>query len=455
MDNRGNFSSKIGIILASAGSAVGLGNVWRFPTEVGRNGGAAFILIYIACVLIIGVPLMVSEFVIGRHTHANPADAYRQLAPRSGWVLQGYLGVFTAWFILCYYGVVAGWTLKYLVDALLLSTSSITDSAAFFTEFTAQPLIPITYMVIVVVMCHLIIVRGVQGGIERSSKLMMPLLFIIMIVLTVCSFFMPGTEKGLTFLLKPDFSLITPDVVLSAMGQAFFSLSIAMGCLCTYASYFTNDSNLVKTASSVAAIDTLVAIMSGFIIFPAVFSVSEVAPDAGPGLVFITLPNVFSIAFANAPVLGAVFAVLFYMLLLLAALTSMVSIHEPATAFVIEHFHVKRYLATRYVTVSVICIGMLCSLSFGVLKGVHVPLFDMTFFDFFDFISAKIFLPVGGFIISLFVGWRLKRKLVVGELTNNGTLRLSRLLLLGYIFLLRWVIPIAIVAIFLKELKLI
>lgn len=454
MEERGNFSSKIGIVLASAGSAVGLGNVWRFPTEVGRNGGAAFILIYIACVVIIGIPLMVSEFVIGRHTHANTADAYRQLAPRSGWVFQGYLGVFTSWFILCYYGVVAGWTLKYLVDALLLSTSSIGDSAAFFQEFTANPIVPVIYMAIVVMMCHLVIVRGVQGGIERSSKLMMPMLFIIMIVLTVCSFFMPGTESGLTFLLKPDFSRITSDVVLSAMGQAFFSLSIAMGCLCTYASYFTNDASLAKTASSVAAIDTLVAIMSGFIIFPAVFSVSGVAPDAGPGLVFITLPNVFNIAFANAPALGAVFAVLFYLLLLLAALTSMMSIHEPATAFIIEHFHVKRWLATRYVTFSVIAIGLLCSLSFGVLSDFK-PLFGLTFFDFFDFVSAKIFLPVGGFIISLFVGWRLDRKLVESELSNNGTLRLPRIMLSGYIFLLKWIIPIAIVAIFLKELRII
>ncbi|MBO4905684.1 MAG: sodium-dependent transporter [Bacteroidaceae bacterium] len=453
MDNRGNFSSKLGIILASAGSAVGLGNVWRFPTEVGRNGGAAFILIYVACVLIIGVPLMVSEFIIGRHTHANTADAYRKLAPRSGWVFQGYLGVFTSWFILCYYGVVAGWTLKYLVDALLLNTSAITNSSAFFDEFKSQPLAPLFYMMAVVAMCHLVIVRGVQGGIERSSKLMMPLLFIIMVVLMVCSFFMPGTEKGLTFLFQPDFSRITPDVVLSAMGQAFFSLSIAMGCLCTYASYFTNDSNLTKTAASVAGIDTMVAIMSGIIIFPAVYSVSGLSPDEGSGLVFKTLPYVFNTAFANAPVLGAVFAVLFYLLLLLAALTSMVSIHEPATAFIIEHFHVKRYLATRYVTFSAISIGVLCSLSLGELKD-FTPLFGMTFFDFFDFISAKIFLPVGGFIISLFVGWRLKRQLVEAELTNNGSLRFPRPLLIGYIFLLRWVIPIAIVCIFLKELGL-
>lgn len=449
MEERGNFSSKIGIVLASAGSAVGLGNVWRFPTEVGRNGGAAFILIYIACVVIIGIPLMVSEFVIGRHTHANTADAYRQLAPRSGWVFQGYLGVFTSWFILCYYGVVAGWTLKYLVDALLLSTSSIGDSAAFFQEFTSNPIVPVIYMVIVVMMCHLVIVRGVQGGIERSSKLMMPLLFIIMIVLTVCSFFMPGTESGLTFLLKPDFSRITSDVVLSAMGQAFFSLSIAMGCLCTYASYFTDDAKLMKTAGSVALIDTTVAILGGFIIFPAVFSVPEVAPDAGPGLVFITLPNVFRMAFEHVPLIGWLFAVMFYLLLLLAALTSMMSIHEPVTAFLLERFNLSRRTATRLVTLSCILVGTFCALSFGPLKDVRF-LFGMTFFDFFDFVSAKIFLPVGGFIIALFAGWKLDRQLVRDEVTNRGTLR--SWIFPVYIFLIRWVAPLAIVLIFLNEL---
>ena len=298
MEKRANFGSKLGIILASAGSAVGLGNVWRFPTEVGENGGAAFILIYILCVILLGVPLMVSEFVIGRHTHKNTADAYQQLAPHSPWVFQGYLGVFTSWFILCYYSVVAGWTLKYLFSALAGQVGTIEDSAAYFTEFTASPWLPLLCMVAVMLMCHWVIARGVQAGIEKYSKLMMPLLLLIITVLVVCSFSMPGSDEGLRFLFKPDFSKIDSSVVLSAMGQAFFSLSIAMGCLCTYASYFRDDAKLVRTAGSVAVIDTTVAIMSGFIIFPAVFSVAEVAPDAGPGLVFITLPNVFQIAMA-------------------------------------------------------------------------------------------------------------------------------------------------------------
>ena len=381
MEKRANFGSKLGIILASAGSAVGLGNVWRFPTEVGENGGAAFILIYILCVILLGVPLMVSEFVIGRHTHKNTADAYQQLAPHTPWVFQGYLGVFTSWFILCYYSVVAGWTLKYLFSAIVGKVGTIEDSAAYFTAFTSSPWLPIVCMVAVMLMCHWVIARGVQAGIEKYSKLMMPLLLLIIAVLVVCSFSMPGSEEGLRFLFKPDFSKLDSSVVLSAMGQAFFSLSIAMGCLCTYASYFRDDAKLVKTAGSVAVIDTTVAIMSGFIIFPAVFSVAEVAPDAGPGLVFITLPNVFQIAFGHVPFIGWLFAVMFYLLLLLAALTSMMSIHEPTTAFLLEHFHLHRRTATWMVTLSCIFIGVLCSLSFGPLADVKF-LFGMTFFDF-------------------------------------------------------------------------
>ena len=451
MEQRTNFHSKLGIILASAGSAVGLGNVWRFPTEVGENGGAAFILVYILCVVLLGLPLMVSEFVIGRHTHKNTADAYRQLAPRSGWVFQGYLGVFTSWFILCYYSVVAGWTLKYLLSALAGRVTTIDDSAAYFSTFTSSPWLPLLCMVAVMMMCHWVIARGVQAGIEKSSKMMMPLLLLIIAVLVVCSFSMPGSEEGLRFLFKPDFSKINSDVILSAMGQAFFSLSIAMGCLCTYASYFSDDAKLVKTAGSVALIDTIVAIMSGFIIFPAVFSVAEVSPDAGPGLVFITLPTVFQIAFGSVPFIGWFFAVMFYLLLLLAALTSMMSIHEPTTAFLLERFHLQRRTATWIVTLSCIFVGVLCSLSFGPLSDVRF-LFGMTFFDFFDFVSAKIFLPVGGIIISLFVGWRLDRQLVYDEVTNHGALTFR--LFPVYRFILRWLAPIAIGLIFLNELGL-
>lgn len=449
MEKRVNFGSKLGIILASAGSAVGLGNVWRYPTEVGANGGAVFILIYILCVVLLGVPLMVAEFAIGRNTHANMADAFRKLAPRSGWVIQGYVGVFTASIILSYYAVVAGWTLKYLVDAMMVSATTVTDTGTYFNSFKSDFLSPVLYMAAVMLMCHYVISRGVQKGIERYSKLMMPMLFIIILMLVAFSLTMPGAESGLQFLFKPDFSKIDSDVMLSAIGQAFFSLSIGMGSLCTYASYFRDDANLVKTAGSVVCIDTLVAILSGLIIFPAVFSTPSVTPDEGSGLVFITLPHVFSQAFSGLPWLGWFFSVMFYLLLLLAALTSMMALHEPVTAFLLERFNLHRHTATVIVTVLCSTVAVFCSLSLGVMSD-FTPFFGMGFFEFFDFLSAKVLLPLGGIIISLFVGWRLDRKLVYDEVTNKGTIRLPFFGLM--IFILRWFAPLAITAIFVNEL---
>lgn len=448
MEKRTNFRSKLGAILAASGSAVGLGNVWRFSTEVGANGGAAFILIYVLCVLLLGLPVMVGEFIIGRHSHANTVDAYRKLAPRTGWIVQGFLGVFTGWFILSYYSVVAGWTLGYLGSSVAGRVTHIEDSAAFFSTFTSSPWWAIGCMVTVLLITHLIIVRGVQNGIERFSKLMMPMLLIIIIGLGIASLTMPGAKTGLQFLFKPDFSKITSSTVLSAMGQAFFSLSLGMGALCTYASYFSDDTRLTRAAGSVVTIDTLVAILSGFIIFPAVFSISTVAPDAGPGLVFITLPEVFKAAFADVPWLGYLFAVLFYLLLLLAALTSTISLHETATAFLHEQ-GIPRHRAAWIVTGVSILFGTLCALSFGLLKDLK-PFFGMTFFDFFDYFSAKVLLPLGGLLISLFVGWKLDRQLVKDEITNHGRYKTPLCGLL--LFLLKWFAPIAISLIFLNEL---
>lgn len=295
---------------------------------------------------------------------------------------------------------------------------------------------------------HIVIVRGVTDGIERFSKVMMPMLLFIICVLVICAFSMPGSAEGLTFLLKPDFSKITPKVVLSAMGQAFFSLSLGMGCLCTYASYFGKDTNLMKTAGSVAAIDTMVAFMAGFIIFPAVYSVPDLSPDAGPGLVFVTLPNVFNIAFQGAPVLGYVFSVMFYLLLVLAALTSTISLHEVVTAYVHERFGLSRKVGANIVTLSCMALGIVCALSFGVLKD--FTLFHMTIFDLFDYVSAKFLMPLAGMLISIFTSWYLDRKLVQSEVTNEGRLRVP--LFRFYIFLLKYFAPLAIGIIFVNEL---
>ena len=447
MANRSNFGSKLGAILAAAGSAVGLGNVWRFPTEVGNNGGAAFILIYLACVLFIGIPVMVSEFVIGRNTHANTITAFRRLAPKTWWRIGGIEGVFVAFFIFCYYIIVSGWTLHYMVSSFANKLSGDQDYKAYFQSFVGSPWEPIIYAVVFMLMVHIIIIRGVQGGIERFSKLMMPMLLLIIAVLVVCSFSMTGFTEGITFLLQPDFSKVTSDVVLSAIGQAFYSLSLAMGCLCTYASYFGPNTNLAKTALSVSLIDTMVAVLCGFIIFPAVFSVPGVEPGEGPGLVFITLPHVFNIAFHNVPIIGYLFSGLFYLLLMLSALTSAISLHEPATAYIHEEWHVSRNRAALMVTIACMLLGVACSLSMGIWNGYR--LFDMCLFDLFDFVSAKIILPLGGIIISLFVGWKLDRQLVYKEVSNDGTLRVPWFR--AYIFLIRWVAPLAIAIIFFRE----
>ena len=448
MANRSNFGSKIGVVLAAAGSAVGLGNVWRFPTEVGNNGGAAFILIYLFCVLFIGMPVMVSEFVIGRSTHANTITAFRKLAPKTWWRIGGIEGVFVAFFIFCYYIIVSGWTLHYTVASFLNHLSGDQDYKAYFTNFVGSLWEPIVYAVVFMLMVHVIIIRGVQNGIERFSKLMMPMLLLIIAILVVCSFSMSGFTEGVTYLLKPDFSKVTPNVVLSAVGQAFYSLSLAMGCLCTYASYFGPNTNLMKTAMSVSLIDTCVAVLCGFIIFPAVFSVPGVEANEGPGLVFITLPHVFNIAFHNVPLIGYVFSSLFYVLLMLSALTSAISLHEPVTAYIHEEWKVSRHRAAWIVTVACILLGIACSLSMGVWNGFRIG--GLCLFDLFDFISAKIILPLGGIIICLFVGWRLDRQLVYNEVTNNGTLRIRLFRL--YIFLVRWVSPLAIAVIFINEL---
>lgn len=445
---RANFGSKLGVILASAGSAVGLGNIWRFPCEVGENGGAAFMLVYLACVIFLGVPVMTSEFLIGRRSRANAAMAYNVLAPGSKWSFVGLMGVFASFLILSYYTVVAGWTLEYSVAAASNKLSSGVDFVGFFNDFVANPWKSSLYVVLFMVLTHLVIIRGVTDGIERFSKIMMPVLLVIIIVLVFCSFFMPGAGAGLTFLLKPDFSKLTPEVALNAMGQAFFSLSIGMGCLCTYGSYFSKDTNLMKTAGSVAFIDTMVAFMAGFIIFPAVYSVPGLSPDAGPGLVFVTMPNVFNMVFSGLPWLGYLFSVLFYVLLVLAALTSTVSLHEVATAYIHERFNLSRKTGAYIVTVVCSVLGILCALSFGVLNGYR--LFDMTVFDLFDFFSAKFLMPLGGMLISIFTGWYLDKNILKEEITNGGSIKVRFFKI--YVLLLKYFAPIAIGVIFINEL---
>lgn len=443
---RATFGSKIGVILATVGCAVGLGNIWRFPYMLGENGGAAFLLVYISCILFLGIPVMITEFFIGRYSRKNAAGAFKVMAPGTKWSVIGYNGVTAAFLILGYYAVVSGWTLEYIVQAFSgsLEGKNATDFADEFTAFSTGVFRPILWTVVFIALTHIIIVSGVKEGIERASKVMMPMLFLILIALCVRSITLPGASEGLTFLFNPDFSKIDSSVVLSAMGQAFFSLSIGMGCLITYASYFGKQTNLQTTALQVTILDTLVAVLAGVMIFPAVFSFG-IEPTTGPELVFITLPNVFE----QLP-FGNIWSFVFFVLLALAALTSTISLHEVSTAYVHEEYHVSRKKAAIIVSVGVTIVGILCSLSMGVLSS--YTLFGLNFFNLLDFVTAKIMLPLGGMMICIFTAKRVDKLLLKEEVTNHGTIRFY--FFSTYVFFVKYIAPIAIGLIFLNELGL-
>lgn len=445
---RSKFGSRLGIILATAGSAVGLGNVWRFPYMTGQNGGAAFIVFYFVCVLLLGLPGMISEFIVGRHGGANAARAYDKLSRGKPWRWVGYLGIFTSTIILGFYAVVAGWCLQYLFASLMGNLNGDADYVArYFASFSTHPLKPCLWAVAFVLITHLVIVRGIQNGIERASKILMPTLLILLVVIVVASCMLPGALQGIEFLLKPDFTKISRNVVLEALGQAFFSLSMGTACLCTYASYFGRDVNLGRSALQIALIDTMIAVMAGLMIFPAAFSVG-VTPDAGPSLIFITLPNVFREAFAAVPIVGHIIAIMFYALLVFAALTSTISMHEIGTAFFHEELRQPRRRAAWVLTVVCSVIAVFCSLSMGAVPS--LKLLGLNILDFCDKLTAQYLLPLGALLTCLFVGWYVPRQVVRDEFTNNGTLRGS---LFGiYLFAVRFVCPLCILLIFLHQL---
>lgn len=449
---RENFGSKLGAVLAAAGSAVGLGNVWRFPIETGQNGGAAFIIIYVLCIIILGLPIMISEFLIGRYTHANTAGAFRIVSNGSPWKWVGRMGVFTGWFILCYYVVVGAWTLHYTYLSVTNAFYGVPAQQYenIFGDFVSSSWMPTLWLFLFIGVIHFVITRGVQSGIEKSAKLMMPTLFVITIFLAVCSIMLPGASKGVEFLLKPDWSKVDSTTILEAMGQAFYSLSLAMGCLCTYASYFEKNTPLAKSAVNVALIDTLIAIMAGFIIFPSIFNIGMDPNEAGVGasLTFVSLPNVFQQALGDGSVLAVVFSAMFYFLLFVAALTSAISLHEVATAYVTEEFNMSRKKGATLVTATILVLGTLCSLSFGPLSG--VTLFDRNIFEIFDDFSGRILLPLGGMFISIFAGWVLDRRLYHNEISNQGNLKTPYFRML--VFSLRYIAPLAIGLVFLDQL---
>ena len=450
MSERANFKNTLGVILATAGSAVGLGNVWRFPYMTGQNGGASYIVIYILCVLLLGIPCMISEFIIGRHSASNTARAYNKMGNR-WWGIIGMLSVSTGFLITCYYVIVSGWCLQYMYATVLGELHG--DAAYFisyFSDFSSNPWKPLLWVAVFMGITHWVIIHGVRGGIERASKVLMPALFILLLVIVVASCMLPGAERGISFLLKPDFSKIDGSVCLNAMGQSFYSLSIGMGCICTYASYFSRRTNLSQSAIQISVIDCLVAILAGLMIFPAAFSVG-VQPDSGPSLIYITLPNVFQQAFSAVPFVGTIVSFAFYALMSLAALTSMISLHEVSTAFFQEEMHISRKRSATIVSVSTSVIAIFCSLS---LAGVDwLVIGGKSLFDWFDFVTGQLFLPIVGFFACLFIGWYVPKDIVRDEFTIWGTLRSP--LYPVFLVCVRFVCPTGILLVFLNQLGII
>ena len=426
MAKRDSFGSKIGAILVAAGSAIGLGSIWRFPYMTGENGGGGFLLIYLLSVLIVGIPVMLAEFSIGTYTRKSPVKAYNQLSPRWKWL--GYNSVIVSLLISGFYYIVAGWSLEYFVSSangVLYQVADFHQHFAAFTNSWREPL----YTVIFIIMTHANVVMGVQKGLERISKIVMPVLLIMLVLLVIHSATMSGAVEGYKFLFYPDFKkAFSVQTIVSAIGQAFFSLSIGLGCMIAYSSYFKEGTNLTKTSFSVSLMTFFVAILSGMVIFPAVFSVEGLEPTAGPTLLFETMPFIF----AEMPA-SELWSALFFLLVVLAALTSTISFHEVLTQYLQENHNVGRKNAARITTAATIALSIVC------LKW-------SWFFDSFDVVTADVLMPMGGLLTSIFAGWVLDRKILHSQMSNNGTLRARVFPLL--VFALKWAAPILLSIVF-------
>ncbi len=431
--HRESWGTRFGFIMAAAGSAVGLGNIWRFPYTTGEQGGGAFLLLYLAFILIFGLSVVIAELVMGRSSQRNPYGAFKKLGGGQ-WPLVGMMGVVAGFVIVSFYVVVAGWTLAYI---FLMGRGSLSDASGsnlekVFTDLITNPVEPILYAAVFMGLCAMVVAGGIGKGIERASKLFMPILLVILVVLVIRAITLPGAEEGIRFFLIPDWSKVTADTLTAAIGQAFFSLSLGMGALITYGSYMPKEHNLPADALMVVLLDTGVAIMAGFVILPAVFAVG-LNPSAGPGLTFITLPAVFA-----AIPYGQFFGILFFILLAIAALTSAVSLLEVVVAYFVDEHGITRKKAT--VGVSLVCLGLgiPSSLSLGVWD---FKLMDKGFMDWMEYLSVNLLLPAGALLTALFVGWRMGPK-AIRAANNDGQLDIPGLKL--WIFVLRFVAPLGI-----------
>ncbi|MGL4403229.1 MAG: sodium-dependent transporter [Fusobacteriaceae bacterium] len=438
-ESRGKWGSSLGFILASAGSAVGLGNLWKFPYLAGKNGGGAFVVVYLSLVIILGFTLMLGEMALGRRGKSDPYGSYNNI--KKGWGFVGILGILTCFIILSYYSVIGGWVIKYIVD--FMSGGVEGEAGAYFGGFISGISSPIIYAGIFLILTALIVVKGISGGIEKASKFMMPALFLFLIIIVVRSVTLPGAMVGIEFLIKPDFSKITGGVILAALGQVFFSLSLGMGAMITYGSYLPPDSKLVRSALIVPGLDTLVALLAGLAVMPAVFSFG-LEPSAGPGLLFVTLPKIF-----EAMAFGSFFGVIFFVLVFFAAITSSISMLEVIVAFVVDQMKFDRKITTWALTFILFLVAIPNSLSFGIMEKSKI-FFGMNFFDFLSYLSDNLFLPIGGLLLCIFIGYIWGEENVLHEITNEGKLNFS----LGklWIFVIKYIGPVVIGIILLQAL---
>lgn len=440
---RENFSGSIAAILALAGSAVGLGNLWRFPYLVGENGGAAFILIYIILAIIICLPVMMGEFIVGKRSQANVFRAYTSLTSSGFWRIIPIFSIFSVILILSFYSVVGGWGVEYLVKSLTFSftrSGAQSELGSMFSDFVSNPYKPLVFHTIFLGMTAAIVAFGIKKGIERFSEVMMPTLFVLMVIIAIRSITIPESGQGLKYLFLPDFSKVDSNVIVKALGQAFFSLSLGCGTVVTYASYVKKETNIIKCAGTTALFDTGFALLAGCAIMPAVFAFG-INPSEGPGLVFVTLPHIFS----QMPV-GGLIAIIFFFALLIAALTSSISLLEVVISFMTEELKISR---TKAVVLSFFvfwALGALCSLSQGVLSDFKI--FGMNIFDFMDYVSANILMLSCGLLTVIFTGWVLGPKIIREELTNNGSLKIPMWIANTLIFCIRFIAPLGVLAIF-------
>lgn len=411
---RENWGSKLGFIMAAAGSAIGLGNIWRFPYLAGQNGGSAFIIIYLGFVFTICVSLMIAEFTVGRRSGLAAVGAFKSISPR--WTFAGVIGVLSGFLIMGFYPVVGGWALAYVFKSftgLLADTGAIGDA---FGAFIGNPWQPLIWMAVFMLMNIVIVAKGVAGGIEKASKILMPALFLMLILIAIRSVTLPGAGAGLAFLFKPDFSMVTGQTFLAALGQAFFSLSLGMGCMITYGSYVKKEQRLPNNAIIVTAMDTSAAILAGVAMFPAMFAFG-MEPAAGPGLVFVVIPTIF----AQMGFLGVILSIIFFIALVVAALTSSVSLLEVVVAYLMDQKKVERKKAVFGSSAIMVVMCVLASLSLGVMSGMPIPVLGVGAFDLFDILTDKIFLAIGGLLLAIAVGWSMKKEDLKAELTNQGT----------------------------------